>query len=115
MEISERFGANLPRNFPGIDSWLNKIATSIKSIDLRTATYQSAARLTYRVNNYIGKLALFDGATLDVWEIKSTAIEGRVLSIVVPKGSMTEAQKAVFEAAKLRAKAFDIDLIITPF
>ncbi len=115
MEISDRFGANLPGNFPVIDSWLNKIATSIKSVDLRTATYQNAPRLTYRVNNYIDKLALFDGATFDVWDIESTEIKGRVLNIVVPKGSMREIQKAIFEAARHRAQAFDIDLIITPF
>jgi hypothetical protein len=115
MTISEKFGANLPGNFPVIDSWLNNIATSIKSIDLRTTTYQSAPRLTYRANAYIDKLATFDGAKMDVWDIKSTAIKARVLSIIVPKGSMTEMQKAVFAAAKARAQAFDIDLIITPF
>jgi hypothetical protein len=115
MTISEKFGANLPPNFPVVDSWLNDIATSIKSIDLRALTYQSAPRLTYRVNNYIDHLALFDGAALDIWEINSSAIKGRVLNIVVPRGSMTAMQKAVFEAAKIRAQAFDIDLITTPF
>jgi filamentous hemagglutinin len=115
MQISERFGANLPPNFPVIDTWLNKIATSITSIDLRTARYQNAPRLTYRVNTYIDKLAMFDGATMGAWDIKSAAIKGRVLSIVVPKGSVTEMQKAVFAAAKIRAQAFDRDLIVMPF
>lgn len=115
MRISEQFGANLPPNFPVVDSWLGNIATSIKSIDLRAVTYQGVPRLTYRINSYIDNLAVFDGATLNGWEIKSNAIKGRVLSIVVPKGSMTAMQKVVFEGAKLRAEAFDIDLIITPF
>jgi hypothetical protein len=115
FEISDRFGANLPGNFPVIDTWLNNIATSIKSIDLRTATYQSAPRLTYRINGYIDKLAVFDGASWDFWDIESADINGRVLKIVVPKGSTTKMQEAVFEAAMHRAQAFGIDLITTPF
>lgn len=88
--------------------------TSIKSIDLRAATYQDTARLTYRLNNYTDRLAVFDGANLGVWRIKSAAIEGRVLSVVVPKGSVKAVQKAAIDAATSRAKAFGIDLVVTP-
>jgi hypothetical protein len=77
--------------------------------------YQSEVRLTYRLNDYINRLSVFDGASLGVWRIESTAIEVRVLSVVVPKGSITAAQKAAIEAAALRAQAFGIDLTITPF
>jgi hypothetical protein len=35
MEISERFGANLPATFKTIDIFLDGVATSIKSLDLR--------------------------------------------------------------------------------
>jgi hypothetical protein len=115
MYFSEQLGANLPGTFPVVDSWLGGVITSIKSIDLKAATYQSEVRLTYRLNDYINRLALFHGASLGIWRIESTAIEGRVLSVVVPKGSMTTAQKAAIEAARLRAQAFGIDLIITPF
>jgi hypothetical protein len=108
MEISERFGANLPGN-------AEQHRDQHQVNRPRGATYQGAPRLTYRVNGYVDKLALFDGATMDVWDIESTPIEGRVLNIVVPKRSMTGMQKAVFEAAKHRAQAFDIDLVITPF
>lgn len=115
MTISERLGANLPPNFPAVDSWLNNIVTSIKSIDLRAATYQDATRLTYRLNKYVDSLALFDGAKLGAWRIESTAIEGRALNVVVPQGSMKTVQKAAIDAAISRAKAFEIDLIVTPF
>jgi len=53
--FSEQLGANLPRTFAGIDRWENGVATSIKSIDLNAATYQDGTRLTYRLNDYIGK------------------------------------------------------------
>ena len=54
--INEQLGANLPANFPVVDGWLDGVVTSIKSIDLSAATYQDAARLTYRLNRYIDQL-----------------------------------------------------------
>ena len=54
----------LPSNFPGVDIWLDGVVTSIKSIDLNAATYQDAARLTYRLNQYIDQLALYEGGEL---------------------------------------------------
>jgi hypothetical protein len=64
--FSEQLDANLPATFRTIDSFSNGIATSIKSIDLNAATYQDVARLTYRLNDYIDKLALYEAAR---WEI----------------------------------------------
>ncbi len=113
--FSEQLGANLPANFPVIDKWLSGVATSIKSIDLNAATYQDAARLTYRLNDYINKVALYEGDEAGVIAIRPSAISRRVLSLAVPKGSMTAAQQAAIEAARLRAQAFDVDLIVTPF
>src|SRR4029078_4399389 len=40
---------SFPPGFPVIDNFTDGIATSIKSIDLRAATYQDAARLTHRL------------------------------------------------------------------
>jgi hypothetical protein len=91
------------------------VATSIKSIDLRAATYQSAVRLTYRLNEYIDKLVLFDGGKLGVFEVDSAKVTSRVLSIAVPKGSMIAAQKSAIGAAKARAQAFGVKLIVTEF
>ena len=113
--FSERLGANLPHAFPVVDCWLDGVVASIKSIDLRAATYQSAERLTYRLNEYIDKLALFDGGQLGFTRIDGTAIAGRELSIAIPRGSTTAVQQAAMGAARLRAKAFDIDLKFTKF
>jgi contact-dependent growth inhibition (CDI) system restriction endonuclease-like protein len=113
--INEQLGANLPSNFPVVDSWLDGVVTSIKSIDLNAATYQDAMRLTYRLNQYINQLALFDGGKLGYTAIDSSAISGRVLSIAVPKATITAAQRAAIATAKLRANAFDINLVITEF
>jgi hypothetical protein len=113
--ISEQRGANLPALFPGVDKWLDGVATSIKSIDLTAATYQDATRLTYRLNDYVNKLVFFEGADFGIWEIEPSAINGRVLDLVVPKGSMTAAQRTAIEAAKLRARAFGVNLTVIDF
>jgi hypothetical protein len=113
--ISEQRGANLAPNFPVIDKWLNGVVTSIKSMDLRAAVYQDATRVTYRLDDYVNKLIFFDGAKWNGVEVESSAISSRVLNLVVPKGSITAGQRAVIDAAKARAKAFGVDLIVTPF
>ena len=113
--FSERLGANLPRNFKGIDAFVNGVATSIKSIDLRAATYQDATTLAYRLNDYVNKLVFYDGGRLGTIVINSSQISSRVLSLAVPRGTMTAAQRGAMEAARLRARAFDIELIVTEF
>ncbi len=113
--ISEQRGANLAPNFPVIDKWLNGEVTSIKSMDLRAAIYQDATRVTYRLDDYVNKLIFFDGAKWNGVEVESSEISGRVLDLVVPKGSITVGQRAAIDAAKARAKAFGVDLIVTPF
>ncbi len=50
--------------------WSIAAIPSIKSIDLRTATYQSEARLTYRLNDYIGKSPIINGGKLGLIVIK---------------------------------------------
>ena len=108
LYFSEQLGADLPATFKTIDSFSNGVATSIKSIDLNAATYQDVARLTYRLNDYIDKMALYDGGQLGAVVIKSTDISGRALSLAIPKGSMTVAQQTAIEAARVRAQAFGV-------
>ncbi len=108
---------SLPPGFPTIDNFTGGIVTSIKSIDLNAATYQNAARLTYKLNKYINEVAEFDG---DVWtgtKVLSSEINGRALSLAVPKGSMTGEQRIAIEAARAWAKSIDkpVEIIITEF
>lgn len=113
--FDEQLGGNLPAGFRTIDRFVDGVATSIKSIDLNAATYQDAARLTYRLNDYIDRVATYDGGRLGVTVVNSSAISSRALSMAIPKGSMTTVQRAAFEAARVRAQAFDVDFIITEF
>jgi hypothetical protein len=86
-----------------------------KSIDLNAATYQDAGRLTYRLNAYIDSIATYEGGALGVFDVTPSDISGRALSLAIPKGSMTAAQRAIIDAARTRAQAFDVDLIVTEF
>jgi hypothetical protein len=107
-----RTGASYPViDFLGEDG----TATSIKSIDLNGATYQEATRLTYRINDYVRKLANFDGANYGKTAITAEDITNRVLHVVVPKGSVTDVQKEAIDAAINRAKNIGITLKVTQF
>jgi hypothetical protein len=108
---------SLPVLFRTIDNFTDGIATSIKSIDLNAATYQDAARLTYRLNEYIDKLGEYEGGILSNTEVSLSAISSRVLNLVVPKGAMTEVQSVAIEAARMRAliaNHYPVKIVVTP-
>jgi hypothetical protein len=113
--LHEKLGANLPRTFKTLDNFENGTATSIKSIDLNAATYQDGARLTYRLNDYIDKLANYEDSALGDIAVNVKDITSRTLSMVIPRGSMTSVQRAAFDAAKSRAEKLGIKITITEF
>jgi hypothetical protein len=113
--FSEQLGANLPPNFPVIDRLIDGIATSIKSIDLNAATYQDGVRLAYRLNSYIGDMATYEGGASGLTKIFASDISGRQLSLAIPKGSITLIQRTIIDTATARARAFDVDLVVTEF
>jgi hypothetical protein len=57
----------------------------------------------------------FEGAEFATNAVKN--IESRVLQLVIPKGSMTDAQQTIIEAARLRARSLKhpVDFVVTPF
>ena len=115
LHIERALGGNLPPGFPVIDRFANGIATSIKSIDLTAATYQNAARLTARLNNYVDRVAGFTGTIFRQVRIDEEEITGRVLHLAIPDGSRSSIQREVIELAKIRAKSRGVDLITTFF
>lgn len=83
---------------------------------MNAATYQDAGRLAYRINDYISKLADFDGAAYgETVEVLGENIKTRVLNLAVPKGSVTSAQRSAIDAAIARAKEAGVTLKITPY
>jgi hypothetical protein len=115
--FEDQLGRTLHPNFPTIDKFSDGIATSIKSVDLNAATYQDTARLTSRLNKYVDDVAEFYGSIWANDEVKSSEIDGRALSLAIPKGSMTAAQRKAIEAVRARARMSNtpVELIITEF
>jgi hypothetical protein len=117
-EIHDRLGdGSLHQNFPVIDMFSVGVVTSLKSIDLRAIAYQNDRILAYRLNSYFDKVSEFDGAEFAEDVVSLDKITGRVLQLVVPKGSITGEQRIVIEAARTRAAKLrrPVDLVITEF
>jgi hypothetical protein len=116
-EIHDRFSdGSLHPNFPVIDNFsASSVATSIKSIDLNAATYQIDISLKYRLDAYVDTLSEFEGTEFATNTVRN--INRRVLQLVIPKGSITDAQQAVIEASRSRARSLKnpVDFVITPF
>ncbi len=113
--IEQRLGMNLHPNYPTIDVFEDGIATSIKSIDLKAATYQSTSGLARRLNRDVNSLANFEGAEGPEVEIKPEQITDRVLKVAIPKDTITRAQRKAADMARARAEAMGVNLMIIPF
>jgi filamentous hemagglutinin len=96
--IEQALGHNLPSNYPVIDKFENGLATSIKSLDLNAATYQSTSTLSRTLTGYVDSVASFQGRTWAGVRISAQDISGRALDLVVP-GPGTAAQQAAIEQA----------------
>lgn len=112
--IEEALDANL-REFDVIDDFRDGIATSIKSVDLRTPTYQDTRRLFGRLSRLVDDVANFNGDQVGEVVIEASDITGRTLRVVVPKTIVTPAQRAAIGAAADYAKSRGVFLWIDPF
>lgn len=79
-----------------IDRFLNGVATSIKSLDLRAVSHLDPAKLESTLMGQVDKVAGFGGASLSGSVVEAGQITGRALEVAVPSGTMTAAQQAVF-------------------
>ncbi|MDT0118394.1 hypothetical protein Q9R20_15520 [Microbacterium sp. PRF11] len=111
--IEARLGGNLPASFPTIDRFdrLTGVATSIKSVDLGAATYQSDKALTRLLTGYIDKTAGFMGAAWGGERIIARDVAERVLHVAVPRGA-TEAQSTVLASMAQYAEQNGVKLIV---
>ena len=112
-------GESLPSNFPVVDGWFASKGrlTSIKSIDLKAATYQDMEALEARLGDYVRQLESFEGNIQPIQGIKirPERVNEKVLHLGVPDGSITEAQKAVIQrlARELEKQSSDIKIKVT--
>jgi|GEM_PF-6087519 len=92
LDIEDALGGNLPKNFPVIDRFANGVATSIKSVDLASTTYQKASNLISKLRSYVNSVANFRGATFSGRRIGLSEIVSRELNIAIQEGKATAEQ-----------------------
>jgi RHS repeat-associated protein len=84
----------LPQGFKTIDVFQDGVAISVKSIDTASG-YKSLSSFKSAIKGYITKLSSFKGASRGGVEVAEEAIKGRQLDLVLPSGSLNNAEKAV--------------------
>lgn len=76
-------------------------------------TYQDAEKLTSTLGSYIDKVADFKSADFGGAVVDAEKIASRELQVAIPKGSMTTAQRKVFDAATASAEKKGVKLTVT--
>lgn len=111
--IEARLGGNLPASFPTIDRFNDTtgVATSIKSIDLASKTYQNPARLEALVTRYIDKTGDFYGADWGGKLIREFDITSRQLLVAITRNASPE-HLAVFARMDEYASSKGVELIV---
>lgn len=119
IAAGELLGANLPFGFPGIDAVTDGIATSIKSLNLDAASYQTTSGLQSTLMGYVNNLINFQGTLEEAGTIaynggsvSYSSITGWTLDIAIP-GAPTAAQQAAITAATTYAADNGITLTTT--
>ncbi len=114
--IEEALGGNLPVGFPTIDRFVRSegTATSIKSVDLSTMSYQSQADLERLLSRYIDEVAGFRGGQRSGVFIRGRDVKGRVLVLAIPAGSITAAQQRALAGAAAYARSHGVTLAAKP-
>ena len=98
-----------------IDDLVDNVAISNKSVDLNAATYKDFRGLLSRVSQDLEKLEAYSGTAWGGDIILGSQIEGRVLRLIIPKGSVTPRQLEAIKAATRIARSKGLRLIVTEF
>jgi hypothetical protein len=108
-------GSTLPSNAPVIDAFNNGVVISVKSIDLNAPWYANPSNLSSRIDRYVNQLVDFEGLTWTDGAIRSDEIAGKVLDIVIPKNSGSEAQMRAIRSSVERARRLGISILVYPY
>ncbi len=110
----EKYGGNLPFNFPVISRFKDHEAMSIKSIDTTSPYYQNLSKLDSVVKEYIEDLAGFSGAKWGNTVVDGKDIHSKKLLIILPRnGDPTCKEKLLSWAAY--AKEQGVTMIIEEY
>jgi hypothetical protein len=96
QKIEQKLGHNVPSGYPRIDRWIPGGATSIKSMDLRAATYAEPDAILRIGGKYVDELLEFSGSGHGGLVIQPGEIRSRTLRLAVPP-QMTETQQIALQ------------------
>jgi hypothetical protein len=112
-------GEALPNSFPVVDGWAfdKGLVTSIKSIDLRSKTYQDMKNFETLVDGYVKQLEGWDGSERGFLgiTIRSKHVKEKMLHLGVPDGAMSSEQRDVLTkiAKQLESSGAKVKIKVT--
>jgi len=119
--IERLLRGNLPGNFPTIDKVVQGTGmaaaeiTSIKSLDLGAASYQSGSAVLSRLTQYVDKLASFTGRNWAGVNVTVGQNTQRVLEVAIPAAGATLAQLNQIAQAAQYAQQQGINMVVRLF
>ncbi len=111
-EIRKLQGANLPFNFPTIASFKNGTATSIKSLNIDEAYYESSINLKKKLLLYIDKLDKFECGESTEIAIESWQVNKKELRLIIPETELHSNQQQTINECIQIARGKSIDLVV---
>lgn len=117
--IRERFGANLPDDFPVIAALFDGEAVMIKSMDLTAPTYLERHAAELRMEQHLLVLAGFSGASYHKGDrhiqVDAPMITSRRLMLIIPENSTRDYLPAFLDDLAETAAARSINLQIVRY
>jgi hypothetical protein len=109
--IGYQSGVRLASNQPVIDHFANGVATSIKSINLASPSFQSGNRLSQLLTRQVNNIAAYRGSTFGGARISENAITARQLVVIVPRGA-TATQTLALNQAQVYARTKGVTMVV---
>lgn len=93
----DKYGANLPKTFPVIDSVNGGEVTAIRSIDLTSPYYQDVSNIEKKIKDDIKALKKFEpqSATINGQKYTVDRVDSRHLKVIIPENSGQIGREAV--------------------
>ena len=112
--LREKYGGDLPYNYPVISAFSEGEAVSIKSVDTTAPKYQTESGLDKKVKNCIDDLSGFNGAKYGNIEISDEDIRSRKLILVIPENTSRSSENHILNLVSY-AKERGVELVIEKF
>ena len=112
--LREKYGGDLPYNYPVISAFSEGEAVSIKSVDTTAPKYQTEMGIDKKVKSCIDDLSGFNGAKYGNIDISEEDIKSRKLILVIPENTSQANENHILKLFSY-AKEKGVELVIEKF